>query len=980
MAALLVSAAMYAAPEDKTGIYREAVNLYNHGMYERAATLLDKIQGDPMSDGYALLCAIKMQTPGFEQRYEQYTNDWRKSSISNLIDYEYALVLFDRGRYAEAAKLFGGVEKKYLDESCHQELAFKKGYACFARGMYNEARPAFYEVEDLPMSDYKAPSRYALGYMSYCDKDFPTAQKWFELSATDPRFKQLSAFYLVDCHFMQKDYDYTISEGTAIYPDEPGVRQAHLARIISESYLVKGDTKKAKEYYSATSKDKMSRADYFYAGSILYATDDFKGAISNFNKMGERRDSIGQIASYQLANAYLKTGNNVAAMNAFRDASELSWSPVMQEDAMFNYAKLAFDLNKDSAPFTNYIAKYNTSKRGDEIYSYMAITRLYDRDYAGAVEAYDKIDELSPEQQSNYVKAYYLRGEQLISSGAYSDAVPCLRTASYYLPKNEPLGQLARYWQAEANYRSGSYSEAVRLFSDLYNISALEGREEGALLPYNVAYAHMMNQEYKQAVRWFDLYLNEGDKTCREDAIIRKGDCYFAARDYQSAITAYTAATKEIPVQQDIYPYSQLALSYGLTGKAKEKAEVLSNVLKADPSTPMYAEGLYELGRANMDISENARAMEAFTLLRDNAPDRDTKCKALIGMGMVSRNSMAYRTALEYYKEVVKLMPGSDYADDALLAIESIYQALGEPQSYLDYVESNNLAAGKTDADKDDLYFSTAEQVYLSGNYTQAASSLQKYIDTYPNGRHVTNARFYLAESYSALGGKEKACEYYEKVAASPDAGPFAESSLLHLAELSYSLERYSKAYDAYKELRDRAVLDANKREAVFGMMRSAYRARDWDAAVRASDAVAGLSGITKDEKRECDYVKAKSYMASSHREEALELFRTLSQQPATDEGAEARYILIQDAFDRADYAATQQLVFDFSDKSGGQNYWLARAYITLADTFVQLGNPDQARATYESIRDGYTPERADDDIQDIVAARLYKLNQTAQI
>ena len=975
LAALLLSATLSAAPDGRTEIYREAVTLYNYGMYERAATLLEKIPGDPMSDGYALLCAIKMQSDGFEQRYAKYCRDWRKSSISNLIDYEYGLVLFDRGRYAEASDLFAGVEKKYLDESLHAELAFKKGYSFFNRGYYKEARPSFYEVEELPMSDYKAPSRYAMGYMSYCEKDFVTARRWFELAGTDPRFTPLCAFYLVDCHFMQKDYDYTISEGTKIYPSEPGVRQAHLARIISESYLVKGDKEKAKEFFNATSRENMSRSDYFYAGSVLYAVDDYKGAISNYTKMTERTDSLGQVANYQLANAYLNTGNNVAAMNSFKDAADVAWNPVMQEDAMFNWAKLSFDLNKDSAPFNAYMQKYDTSKRGDEIYGYMAIACLYNRDYAGAVDAYDKIDDLSAEQHANYIKAYYLRGQQLIENGAYSDAIPCLRTAAYYLPKHDPLGQLARYWQAEASYRSEKYPDAVRLFSELYNISALEGMEEGELLSYNVAYSHMKDQQFAQAARWFDIYLNEGDQSCRKDALTRKGDCYFASRDYNSAITAYRAAIKEIPVKEDIYPYCQLALSLGLSGDPNAKADVLAYVLQADPDTPMYAEGLYELGRANMEISDYTKALEAFTLLRDNAPDRETRAKALIGLGMVSRNTKDHYRALEYYKEVVKLLPGSEYSDDALLAIESIYQTLGHPEQYLEYVENNNLASGKTDSDKDDLYFNTAEQVFLSGNYAQAASSLQKYLDTYPYGSHVTAALFYLAESYSALGNKEKACEYYEKVTGKADAGSFFESSLRNLADLSYSLERYMKAYAAYDELHGKAVLDENRRVAAFGMMRSAFRARSWEDAVRSSETVGALSGLSAGEKREALYVKAKSYMATSRRAEALELFKTIGAEPATDEGAEARYIIIQDAFDRADYAEVQKLVFDFSDKSGGQNYWLARAYITLADTFVQLGKPEQAKATLESIRDGYTAERADDDIQDLVQSRLYKLS-----
>jgi TolA-binding protein len=375
-----------------------------------------------------------------------------------------------------------------------------------------------------------------------------------------------------------------------------------------------------------------------------------------------------------------------------------------------------------------------------------------------------------------------------------------------------------------------------------------------------------------------------------------------------------------------------------------------------------------------MDIADYTKALEAFTLLRDNAADRETRAKALIGIGMVSRNTKNYDGALAAYKEVVELLPGTEMAEDALFAIESIYQTLGQPEKYLEYVESNNLAADKSDSDKEQMYFNTAEQVYLSGNYVQAASSLQKYLDTYPYGAHRTNALFYLAETYNALGGKEKACDYYEKVIAASDAGSFAESSMLHLAELSYSLERYTKAYSAYKDLRDRAVMEPNRRAALFGMMRSAFRARSWEDAAAASDAVVSLSGITVDEKREADYVKAKSYMATSRRDEALAIFTTLSSQPATDEGAEARYILIQDAFDRADYSGVQKAVFDFSDKSGGQNYWLARAYITLADTFVQLGKSEQAKATLESIRDGYTPERPDDDIQDLVQSRLYKL------
>ena len=975
LAALLLSVSLNAASDGRTELFREAVSLYNAGMYERAASLFDRLKGEAVSDGYALLCAIKMRSSGLDALVADYEEEWETTPLSSQIDWEYGRVLFDAARYSDAAGRLRRVDPGKLEKVMLPELAFKQGYCDYVAGLYADARTSFLKVEDLPMSDYKAPARYGLGFMAYSDKDFAEAQKWFELSAADPRFEQLSKFYLVDCHFMQKDYDYVLSEGVEQFGQQPEQRRNRLARMISESYLVRGEKEKAKEYYAATAKDNMNRADWFYAGSVLYAVEDWPGAIENFCNMRDRTDSLGQIANYQLANAYLKTGNNVGAMNAFKDASEVKWNPAMQEDALFNYAKLAFDLNKDTKPFARYIADYSTSRRGDEIYSYMALASLYNRDYVGAVEAYDKIDELSQDQQNNYVKAYYLRGEQLIASGAYTDAIPCLKAAAYYLPKHDKINQLARYWQAEACYRSENYEEAAKIFADLYNLSALEGEAEGKVLSYNVAYSHLKNKEYNSAARWFDIYLNEGDKAYRKDALLRRADCDYVQRNYSQAVNSYKNAIKEIGVSEDIYPYCQLALCYGLTGDKKSKAEALSFVMKADPETPMYAEGLYELGRAYMDISENVKAMNAFSLLRDNASDKETKAKALIGIGMVSRNTSDYDRALSCYKEVVRLLPGSQYAEDAMFAIESIYQALHTPEKYLEYVEENNLASGKSESDKENLYFNTAEQVYLSGNYVQAAASLQKYLDSYPEGSHVTNAIFYLAESYAALGNKEKACDYYNKVIEAPDAGSFAESSMLRSAELNFSLERFSAAYDAYLRLRDNAKLDDNRVKALYGMMRSAYKARSYAEAADAAGAVEALSGQSESLLREASYIKAKSLLSCSRRDEALAEFRKLSAQPSTDEGAEACYILIQDAFDRADYTAVQQKVFDFSGKAGGQNYWLARCYVTLADTFVQQEKKDQAKATLQSILDGYTPERQDDDILDLVRARLNKLN-----
>lgn len=49
------------------------------------------------------------------------------------------------------------------------------------------------------------------------------------------------------------------------------------------------------------------------------------------------------------------------------------------------------------------------------------------------------------------------------------------------------------------------------------------------------------------------------------------------------------------------------------------------------------------------------------------------------------------------------------------------------------------------------------------------------------------------------------------------------------------------------------------------------------------------------------------------------------------------------------------------------------RAFIVLGDTFVEKGDLEQAKATFESVKEGYNPQKPDD-VQDSVAMRLSKL------
>lgn len=976
----LTTGAALQAQEAIPDRFRGAEELYDHGMFERAGSIFGSIYketGDVLAGGYEALCAVRLQARGNETLADEYVAGHPYSGLVPQIHFYKALNAFDRQDFKSAIHEFGKVAGERLPDALVAEYSFKEAYSYFEEGDLLKAKSLFEKADKMAHSDYTAPSRYSLGYINYTERNFDEAYEWFAKAGRDPRFKEMSDYYMTDCRFMKKDYSYVLKHGLDLYDNAPGERRSHLARIISESYLAKGDTEKAKEFYDRIGKsDKdMDRDDFFYAGSVLYATGDFKGAIDNFSMMRDRTDSLGQIANYQLAYSYIKTGNKVAALDAFKDASQRAYNPDIQEDAHFNYAKLSFDLNHNPSVFNDYMSKYSDKKKGDRIFSYMALASLYNHDYSGAVEAYSHIDLLDKNQRANYMKANYLRAEQLIGTGSWSDAVPFLRASSFYADRRSSFSQLSRYWLAESYYRSDQFDKALDTFKELYNNSALDGKAEGRLIPYDMAYCYFRTGDYTSAAKWFDEYLSGSGLSEGEDAAVRRADCDFARKDYKTAVAEYEKALKRFPYKDNLYPNYRAGIAYGLLGDTDGKISLLSRALKAKPSTEYYPEAMFELGRAYVSAGRNDDAVMTFDKLRSSTGDKTIVARSLIELGMISRNMSEYDKSLDYYKQVISEMPGTEYAQDALLAIESIYQSQGRVDEYIDFADKAGVIKDKSDGEKEAMYFNAAEQIFMTENYNKALTSLMAYLERYPSGQKVPAAEFYVAECYRNIGKKEQACDWYTKSLSRGSESSFAETAMLNFSRLSYDLQRYKDAYGGYSSLLEDARIDNNRHTARVGMLRSAFKAGDWTSAISCADRVREDSKSTAEEIREAEYSKAKSLLSMNERSAAYEIFAALSARPSTSEGAEAAYMIILDAYDQGKYDSVEKKVYAFAEKAGDQSYWLAKAFIVLGDSFAEQDNLQQAKATFESVLNGYKPASGkSDDVLDNVRMRLDKL------
>ena len=947
-----------------------ARKLYYSGSYyaaEKAFTELGKESLRTLDkseiEAYKVMCAIALDKVNAEGLVNTFCSKYPNAPQQSMVKEALASRYFDTGRYPEALAVYNTINRDHLYKPQRTGFTFKKAYSNLRTGGYEHAADGFAEVLAAPRSQYTLPATYYKGYVHYIRQQFAEAVPLFEKVGPGNQFSEMADYFSVESKLMLKDYDYVIRKGVPLYNQLDKEMQSSLARILSEAYYEKGDQVSARKYLDiyAQSGAELSRKDHYFSGIVSYSLKSWPAAIESFSHVLGQEDELGQNAWYYTANSYLETKNKIAALDAFKAASECDFDPVIREDAFFNFAKLSFDVNADISQFRKFMEAYPDSGKDDIINNYMATSFLLSKDYASAVGALSAIREHTDESSANLQKAAFFRALQLIEGKGYRAAEPLLETAVEY-GENESLRNLARFWQAECCYRDERYDEAISILGNLLLDEDFRSTSDYPQALYNQAYNYLKSRKFDLAENNFRSFLNvSGDMSQYEhDAQLRLGDACFMQGKYAEAASVYERLWQADPYSQDLYPVLQASVAYGLMGNDKQKIDILREVTRTHRNAPLYPQALFELGRTYVQTGKDDSASECFfTLLGMKGNDYYTK--ALLELALINANSRKYDKAVEYYKTVVATAPESSDAEDALAGLESIYQLRNQPEEYLTYLDQIGRSDSKSPEEKEQMLYRSAEQLYQSGRYTSAISSLQRFLSQYPKGARTAQATFYLAESLRATGRLESASDNYLKVM---KMGPSSchEDAIRAYAAINYDLQHYQKAADAYKQLIAQNRSDEVRREAYTGLMRAAYGAKDYAEVVRSAQALGT---------REARFLMAKAYRTLGERENARNLLVELAADRSDAYGAESAYSLIQEAYDRGDFAEVEKQVFAFSDSGSGQVYWLAKSFIVLGDSYADRGDLVQAEATFNSIVDGYQPSRDDDDVLDQVRSRL---------
>lgn len=921
------------------------------------------------------VCELKLGGRDAEAVLARFARRYPESVYNNDLRFALGSLLSARGDYDRAYETLTTVDYRALDRSQRDEYDLKMGYLEFGREDYDAALGYFDRIG--ARSDYFEQALYYKSYIAYVREDYARASSGFERLLQSDAYGEVAPYYLLQIRFRQGDYRYVVERGEELIRRTVPHRQAELCRVMAESWFRLGEYGKPLDYLDAYVKagGEMGRNENYLYGFSLYRTARYADAADYLRKACGPDDALTQNASYHLADCCLRSGEKERAMQSFAMASNADFDPAIAEEALFNYGKLQYELgggrfNEAIRVLNRYVERYPSSERIRTVRALQAAAYYNSRSYEEAYRIISAYPDPDGELLAARQKIAYFRGVNALEQGDASAATEALAEAAR-IGVSPKYAALASFWQGELAYRAGDYEGAAALY-ERYRHRAPKEEREYAISYYATGYCHFAAENMLRAredfLKFAELYADAD--AYRSDALSRLGDTYYADRRFDEALARYEAAAAGTDEAADYARYRR-ALTLGVLGRVPEKIAVLRRIV-ATGTGDCLDEAIYELGRtyvATERYREGVAVLEPFV---ENNPQSPLRTAALSELGLACLNLGDRRKSLDYYDRVVKAAPHSSDAKDALQGIRDIYVSQGDAGGYFDYAAKSGVESDLGAVSRDSLSFAAARRIYLSGKPDAAAKSLRSYLESYPKGYYTADALYYLGDCYRQSGDRTR---MIETLAALADAGTtrYTERALEMLSGMTFADKRYDEAAVAYRRLADLRTTAAEKGEAMTGYVRATLAAGDEERTLAMAEDVASFAAAGDVAWRESQFARAEIVARRGDTEEALRIYKVLSANVQTAQGAESAYRVIEAAYRAGDTAGTEKLVFEFSDKRTPHAYWLAKSYLLLGDIYVRNNDLFQARATYQSIVDGYTPD--DDGIVAEAKEKIRKLS-----
>jgi len=938
--------------------------------YETAITLLKE-----NAQYYEAFCALALGNDDAESMFLRFIKEHPENPLTKLAYFEIGVSYFKVEKYTDVLKWFDKIDASELNGREYTEYKFRKGYAYFATGDLKNAQLQFSEVKD-KRSPFMEDAIYYFAYIAYVNKDYHLALVNFERLKDSKKYEDSYPYYISAVYFLDKRYDDVITYAVPILNSTHQKNETEMFRIVAASYFAKTDYPSSVKYYAkfeAQDNGKTQNTqDSYQMGYGYYKTGDYLNSTIQLEKVVDKSDVYSQTGSYTLGDAFLHLNNKQSARNAFLVASKMTFDKTLQEDALYQYAKLSYELDfyAQALDATRlYLKNYPNNTRNDEMKTLLGEELLASHNYREAVDILEPIPNKTQSAKVAYQKVTYYRGLEFINERAFENAIGIfLRSLKY--PIDPKIQALSTYWMAEAMYEVRKYGESVEQFDKFLVMPEAKNTELYNYANYALGYSAFNAEQYKKAATYFIKFLDgdEKDPNTANDAVTRVADSYFVLKSYTNA-TQYYGKIIDRHSQGEDYATFQLGMIEGLQGAPDEKIRTLTNLLSKFPNSDFADDASFEIAYTYFVKNEGETAKTGLMEMIQKYPRSSYIPRALLTMGLIDYNADKEDLAVESFKRVIQDYASTDEAKQALRQIQKIYTDKGDAASFINYASTTPIG-NFSSAEQENIMLSAANNLYLRSDWQGTVSAVNAYYDKFPKPIYEKQVRFIRAQSLVNLKRYDEAIQDYN-IILNDWTSAYTEKALISMSKMYLDQQKYNDAVPFLKRLETNSEYKADYTFAINNLLLCYSEMAQPDDALKYVGLVRTNEKSSEEDKFKTGLYAGKAQLLKADTTAAINELNYTVASTKTIAAAEAKYNLAKIEYQQRKYKASQKTCFDLAKEMPNYDYWIAKTFILLADNYVALKDNFQAKATLQSVIENY---KTDDDVLPEAKAKLEKI------
>ena len=912
---------------------------------------------------YEGMSALKLYHNNAIPLLEQFNKTYPENNYKNDIAIAVGSYYFQAEDYLNAQEAFTQINLTGLSAEQKEEVLFKLGYSAYQNEDQDAAYLAFKEIK-AGSTQYAKPALYFYAHISYVRSALQEALEGFQALQKDSTFCGVVPYYIAQILYKQQKYQEVIDFAPTVLNCGFVNNEYDIQHIIGNAYYQMRKYELALPFLERYHQNaRGTRDDYYELGFAYYKTNQFEKAIKNFDRVTRSKDSLCQIAMYQIGDAYLQLNKLLPARSAFERAAEMNFLPQIQEDALFQFAVLSFkvDINpydESVRAFENYLSQYPDSKRKRDVYQYLVNVYTNTSNFAKALESIEKLPSIDAQLKKVYQTVAFNYGVELFQKGQLSDAYTAFKRVDTY-PMDPQMVALSRYWMADISFRKKELAAAVNMYRDFINSPASNSLPEKVDAYYNIGYAYLDQGKRDEAIQSFRTYLqlNPNKENKIVDATFRIADAYYVGKENLQAIQYYQQAYNLNSALNDKALF-YLAKAQGFNGQLNEKAQSLSKLLKEEPVSKYRMNAQYELARTYMSQLNYDAALTTYQAFLLEFPKSPYLLDVKLDIADIYYKKWDYTKSENAYLEILSSYEQQrEVCKKVVMNLIDVYNAQKKPDMAAEVIDRYPCANISTE-EKENIFFTPALAAYEDTNFVEAIEKFQIYLNKFPSGRYANETYFYLGNSLLKTTDSSSAIAQFEKYLAT-SITTYAEYAATKTAAFYYVKKNYGKALEFYQKMESVATKPTSTFEAKLGIMRCAFMENNYQLAKQNAAFVLENAALTPQLKVEAEYATGLANYHLKNYEAAKPSLEWLVKNTTTSMGSEAKYLLAEIYFGQQMFDEAETEVKALLKMKPSYNYWVAKGLLIQSRIHISREDLFQAEQTLKSVLDFY-PDQQD--------------------